>query len=373
MSNKLANEKSPYLLEYADDPVDWYPWGDEAFEKAKREDKPVFLNIGYSTCHWCHVMHNESFIDPEVAEALNRVFVCIKVDREQRPDIDSIYMRAAQAISGTGGWPLNVILTPDKRPVFAFTYMPKRSANGQLGLINLSHDINEIWKEGRDQFEKQAQAVINSIKESDIHGNPIMKVDDLIEDSYDKISNLFDMENGGVSGSQKFPNTGVISLAIQHYLKHHDDLSMSFLQRTLSIMATRGLHDHVNGGFFRYATDSIWVIPHFEKMLYTQAELMFVYSEAYLLTEKPLYRDIVSDIFSFLENFLASPEGGYYTAVDADVDGEEGKYYKWTSQEIRKLLGQEYEVFADIFNIKDYGNFADWKGNITGKNILYMN
>ncbi len=373
MSNKLADEKSPYLLEYADDPVDWYPWGEEAFELAKREDKPVFLNIGYSTCHWCHVMHRESFMDPETADALNRTFVCIKVDREQRPDIDSIYMRAAQAISGTGGWPLNIIITPDKKPVFAFTYMPKRSVNGQLGLINLAHDVSEIWKNGREQFEKQAKAVIDAIEETDIHGKTDIKTSDLIERSYDKISNLFDMENGGISGSQKFPNSGVLNLAVQHYMKYHDDLSLSFLERTLSFMATRGLRDHVNGGFFRYATDSIWIIPHFEKMLYTQAELMQAYSEAYMITGKTAYRKVIADIFNFLENNLVSPEGSYYTAMDADVDGEEGKYYKWKAQELKNILGSGYGRFADIFNIKDSGNFADWRGSITGKNILYMN
>ena len=373
-TNRLVKERSPYLLQHAHNPVDWFPWGNEAFEKAKAEDKPVFLSIGYSTCHWCHVMERESFSDPEVGKVMNDVFVCIKVDREERPDVDKIYMDVCQAMTGGGGWPLNMILLPDRRAVFAMTYMPKNSRRGQTGLIEVAISMKELWKEGREKMIEQADRIAEYLQKKTPPEGSELEYEDAMKATFSELSANFDKVNGGFGTRPKFPSPHNILFLLRYYRRFKEPGALEMALQTLRAMRMGGIFDQVGYGFHRYSTDSAWVIPHFEKMLYDQAMLLSAYSEAYLASQDAFYLKVGSQTFAFLMNEMLSPEGLFYTALDADSEGEEGKYYLWRLEEIESLLGPEKaEHFSDAFNCSRTGNFMEEAtGRQTGRNILYL-
>jgi len=370
--NRLSREKSPYLLLHANNPVDWYPWGDEAFERAKREDKPVFLSIGYAACHWCHVMEQESFADPETARLLNDAFVCIKVDREERPDIDQIYMTAAQAIAGTAGWPLTVILTPDRHPFYAATYIPRESRFGYPGLHELIPKIVAAWKEQRSEILAAGTTIASALQGSlPRPGNE--PGEELLHRTFEALAGTFDAENGGFGGAPKFPTPHIPMFLLRYGNRTGKREALAMAARTLDAMAMGGIHDHIGGGFHRYSTDARWLVPHFEKMLYDQALLAMAYTEMYLATGTTRYRDVAGDTLGYVMDRLASPEGGFYSSEDADSEGSEGKYYLWTRDEMRSVLGNgEGGRIADLFGVTEQGNFPDpGTGERSGKNILY--
>ncbi|MHB8101480.1 MAG: thioredoxin domain-containing protein [Methanosarcina sp.] len=372
--NRLINEKSPYLLQHAYNPVDWYPWGEEAFEKARKENKPIFLSIGYSTCHWCHVMAHESFEDEEVAGLMNRIFVCIKVDREERPDIDNIYMTVCQIILGRGGWPLNIIVTPNKKPFFAGTYIPKKSRFSQTGMLELVPRIEEIWnrqhEEVLDSAEKITLTIQNMVSESAGEGIG----ESILEEAYDELLNSFDSEYGGFERAPKFPTPHKVFFLLRYWKRSGNPEALHMVEYTLENMYRGGIHDHLGSGFHRYSTDSMWIVPHFEKMLYDQALIAAAYTEAYQVTGKELYKETAEGILDYVLRDLTSHEGGFYCGEDADVDGEEGTYYLWTLEEVRSVLDpEETELIRKVFNLKEGGNFEEEiRGKKTGTNLLYI-
>lgn len=341
--NRLAHEKSPYLLQHKDNPVDWYPWSNEAFEKASLEDKPVFLSIGYSTCHWCHVMAHESFEDTEVAEMLNSNFVCIKLDREERPDIDSVYMRACQAMTGSGGWPMSLFLTPEKKPFFAGTYFPKHNRYGQPGLIELSGRISELWKNRREVLLKSGEQLTAAIS---VHNDKSLEPQEsLLEKAQAILSRSFDPKWGGFGTAPKFPTPHNLL-----FLMRRGD--MEPVETTLNAMARGGIFDQVGGGFSRYSTDLKWLKPHFEKMLYDNALLIIAYCDAYEKTENEDYYNIAKRTADYILRELKDPDGGCYCGQDADSDGVEGKYYTFIPEEITSVLGNvEGEEFCRVYGI----------------------
>jgi len=373
-SNRLAQEKSPYLLQHAENPVDWYPWGDEAFEKAKKENKPIFLSIGYSTCHWCHVMAHESFEDEEVASLMNEAFVNIKVDREERPDIDGVYMQVAQIITGRGGWPLTIIMTPDKKPFYAATYIPKESRYNMLGMKELVPRIKELWTSKQEDIDK----VIDQIEEAVSQPSKTRPTEDLVlEDinhAYSQLSQRFDEEKGGFGSAPKFPSPHNLMLILRYWKRTGDENALYMVEKTLQEMRLGGLFDHLGFGFHRYSTDAEWLLPHFEKMLYDQASLMMAYTEAYQITKKHEYSDVVRDIFEYVTRDLMSPEGAFFSAEDADSEGEEGRFYTWEKSEIEDVLeGDMASIFMQVYNIHEEGNFDDEATREkTGLNILHL-
>jgi uncharacterized protein YyaL (SSP411 family) len=375
--NRLIREKSPYLLQHAYNPVDWYPWGEEAFEKAKREDKPIFLSIGYSTCHWCHVMEKESFEDPEVAKLINEVFVPIKVDREERPDIDNVYMKVCQLISQGGcGWPLNVILTPDGKPFFVATYIPKENRFGRIGMLDLIPRIKEFWETRRKDILDSA-VQITSVLEKISQGTESFGGEDLdastLNLAYEQLARNFDSTYGGFSQAPKFPTPHNLLFLLRYWKRSGDSRALWMVEKTLQAMRLGGIYDHVGFGFHRYSTDSKWLVPHFEKMLYDQALIAMAYTEAYQATGRLEYGETASEIFTYVLRDMTSPEGGFYSAEDADSEGEEGKFYLWTEEEIRELLEEESELIIKIFNVEKEGNFSEEaSGRRTGRNILYL-
>ncbi len=373
-TNRLSKEKSPYLLQHAHNPVDWYPWGEEAFNEAKKSNKMIFLSIGYSTCHWCHVMEKESFDNPDVAKVLNRVFVCIKVDREERPDIDSTYMAVSQMMTGTGGWPLNVILTPDRVPVFALTYIPRESRGGQVGIIDLANQIAELWSEGREDVERRAAEVLSNLQSLNTR-NARKKADRaVLQKVFGQMESMYDEMNGGFGSSPKFPSPHNLMFLMRYHFRTGNEKALKMALNTLVKMRLGGIFDHVGYGFHRYSTDSSWVLPHFEKMIYDQAYLMMAYTEAYQITGEKFYAAVTDEIFQFISREMTSPEGAFYSAIDADSEGEEGKFYTWRWQEILTALGpDDAELFMHIFNIDRMGNYHDEaSGRVTGRNILHM-
>jgi uncharacterized protein YyaL (SSP411 family) len=366
-TNHLANESSPYLLLHAHNPVDWYPWGKEALEKAKKENKLIIVSIGYAACHWCHVMEKESFSDETVAEVMNNHFVSIKADREERPDIDQVYMDAAQLLTGQGGWPLNTIALPDGRPVFSGTYFPKDK------WISVLTKIREIYQENPQQLKQQAEALTKGIQSSGvITFNPEKPEFDpaTTDQIFDSWKRILDYEWGGEKRVPKFPlPIGYRYLLCYHYLTK-DPTALEAVKVTLDRMAMGGIYDQVGGGFARYSTDAYWKVPHFEKMLYDNGQLVSLYSYAYQLTKNPLYKTVVYEILEFVERELTSPGipnggRGFYSSLDADSEGEEGKFYLWTKSEIQRLLGERAPLIIAYYNITDSGNWE--KGN----NILY--
>lgn len=371
--NHLKGQKSPYLLQHLHNPVDWYPWGEEAFQKAERENKPIFLSIGYSTCHWCHVMERESFEDREVADAMNRVFISIKVDREERPDVDSAYMTACQVMTGSGGWPLNLILTPDRKPVFAFTYIPKESRHGNVGMIDLCRQVNELWTEGKENMLSRGDEVLNAINRATSTGKRKMPGGDLTNLVFRYFESSFDRENGGFGGAPKFPSPHNLLFLVDRYARTGDGLPVEMVEKTLKHMKMGGIFDHIGYGFHRYSTDPSWILPHFEKMIYDQAMLMMAYSEAYAATGNESDRKTALQTGEFLRQELLAPEGAFYSALDADSEGEEGKYYTWTYSEIMGALGEiSGDLFTRFYNVERSGNFLEEStGRSLQKNILY--
>ena len=372
--NRLAKEKSPYLLQHAGNPVDWYPWGDEAFARARAEDKPIFLSIGYSTCHWCHVMERESYNDPEVAKLMNDAFVSIKVDREERPDIDNVYMNVALMLMGSGGWPLNVILTPDKKPFFAATYIPKDNRFGQKGLLELIPQIKQMWLTQRDKVVGSANQITATLRESS-GGSTGGELDaSTLKTAFDQFDHQFDKQNGGFGRAQKFPTPHNLLFLLRYWKRTGQPKALEMVEKTLQAMRGGGMYDHVGFGFHRYSTEPTWHVPHFEKMLYDQAMLALAYLEGYQATGNEEYAKTAREIFTYVSRDMTSPAGGFYSAEDADSEGEEGKFYLWTEDEIRKILGKsDADLYVKAFGVERGGNFTDPFGKQNaGANILRL-
>ena len=373
-ANRLADEKSPYLLQHAENPVDWYPWGEEAFEAARREDKPIFLSIGYSTCHWCHVMAHESFEDTMVAKMMNDTFVNIKVDREERPDIDGIYMTVCQMMTGTGGWPLTIVMTPDKRPFFAGTYFPKESRFGRAGLTQLVPQLAKVWREQRDEVIESADKISRELAEQTTTG----KGDDMdgrfINTAALQLNQRFDEDNGGFGSAPKFPSPHQLTFLLRFWRREADEWSLEMVMRTLKAMRKGGVYDQIGFGFHRYSTDAHWLLPHFEKMLYDQAGLLMAYTEAYQATGDPGFKQVVGEIVEYVSRDMTSPEGAFYSAEDADSEGEEGKFYVWTMDQLEEALGKEDAALAAIvWNAREKGNFkGEASDRATGANVLHL-
>ena len=377
--NRLQFEKSPYLLQHADNLVDWYPWGDEAFEKARREHKPIFLSIGYSTCHWCHVMEHESFEDPEVAKLMNEVFVSVKVDREERPDIDNIYMTVAQLLTGSGGWPLTIIMTPDKKPFFAGTYFPKTSRFGRIGMIELVPRMQEIWTTEHEKALQTADRVVAALQQYNNAKTTQQSSDQepdrsLLDNAYQQLAQRFDPEYGGFGQAPKFPTPHTLLFLLRYWKQSKDDAVLAMVEQTLQAMRLGGVYDHIGFGFHRYSTDQQWLLPHFEKMLYDQALLAMAYIEAYQATGKAEYQQTAREIFSYVLRDMTAPEGGFYSAEDADSEGVEGKFYLWSVEEIREILEEsDADLVLDLFHFEQDGNFRDQaSGMKIGENIVHL-
>lgn len=373
--NRLAQTKSPYLLQHADNPVDWYPWGEEAFKKAKDEDKPIFLSIGYATCHWCHVMAHESFEDKEVAGLMNETFINIKVDREERPDIDNTYMTICQMLTGQGGWPLTIVMTPDKKPFYAATYLPKQSRANRMGMLDFVPAIQKAWESDRENVLQSVKKIEQGFSKSlDIGKGKGRLPDDLPEQTYQQLSQKYDPDEGGFSSEPKFPSPHNLLFLLNWYRLNEDKKALEMVHHTLRKMRLGGLWDHVGFGFHRYSTDRKWLLPHFEKMLYDQAMLLMAYSEGWKETGDPLLKRAAYEIVDYVEDCLTSESGAFYSAEDADSEGEEGKFYVWSTEEIDSLLDEsDADLFKELYNIKKDGNFRDEAtGQKTGKNIPHL-
>jgi len=372
-TNRLIHEKSPYLLQHAYNPVDWYPWSDDAFEKAKAQDKPVFVSIGYSSCHWCHVMEKESFDDNEVAKLMNEAFICIKVDREERPDLDSAYMTVCQLMGRSCGWPLNIIMTPDKNPFFAASYIPKNSRFGLVGLVDLIPQIEEIWKTRRSDLENLGNDIKRRIDifEKRTLGEDLGK--DVLDDAYEKLSLNFDEQNGGFGRAPKFPTPHNLLFLLRYWSRTKEKNALAMAEKTLRAMRTGGIFDQVGFGFHRYSTDAEWLVPHFEKMLYDQALLALAYTEAFQATGAGKFKVTAKEVLEYVLRDLASPEGGFHAAEDADSEGEEGKFYLWTEEDIRKALSPEdADLAVRLFGIETVGNYVKAGRKRNGNNILHF-
>ena len=409
-TNRLAGEKSPYLLQHAHNPVDWYPWGEQAFEKARKENKPIFLSIGYSTCHWCHVMERESFEDPATAGLLNKHFVAIKVDREERPDLDNLYMQAVMQMTGQGGWPLSVFLTPEKKPFYGGTYFPPEDRWGHPGFKSVLARISGAWQTRREEILRSGQAMAEALQAQASHGTESQGdlSEKTLEEAFQRFSESFDETYGGFLPAPKFPRSHVLSLILRHWKRKRDPAALKIVERTLRAMAAGGLYDHLGGGFHRYSTDAQWHVPHFEKMLYDQALLARAYLEAYQATGSAEYARIARETFDYVLRDLSDPKGGFHSAEDADSEEnrdlsgkapisqrkKEGAFYVWTAQEIEKTLGPaDAEQFNLAYGVRLHGNTAhdlggireantgsgeassgrsqDPQGEFAGKNILY--
>lgn len=357
--NKLVDEKSPYLLQHAYNPVKWYPWGTEAFQKAKDENKPIFLSIGYSTCHWCHVMAHESFEDEEVANLLNESFVSIKVDKEERPDIDTVYMTICQVTTGSGGWPLTILMTPDKKPFYAATYLPKEAQYGIIGLMDLLTQVREQWvNDPEDMLLTGARLADIMKREFEASSDSAEISKDLINLAVTQFNQSFDHDYGGFGNEPKFPSPHNLMFLLRHAKLENDEKSLFMVENTLKHMFRGGIYDHIGYGFSRYSTDAKWLVPHFEKMLYDNALLALVYTEAYQYTKQRLYFVIAEQIFEYIRREMTDAEGGFYSAQDADSEGEEGKYYTFTTEEIISVLGNsDGSFFCEYFDITKVGNF----------------
>jgi uncharacterized protein len=359
--NKLAEEKSPYLLQHAYNPVNWYSWGDEAFEKAKKENKPIFLSIGYSTCHWCHVMAHECFEDQEISELLNDAFICIKVDKEERPDIDTVYMTICQITTGQGGWPLTILMTPEQKPFFAGTYLPKNSRPAVLGLIDLLVQVKSDWLENPDGMIATGDKLADILKrEFEASSDSAEVTKDLVNLAVTQMNQNFDHDFGGFGNEPKFPTPHNLMFLLRHAQLEADEKSLFMVENTLKHMYRGGIYDHVGYGFSRYSTDAKWLVPHFEKMLYDNALLAATYAETYQYTKDPLYRTVAEQIFEYIRREMTDPEGGFYCAQDADSEGVEGKYYTFTPEEIDNILDKDdASFFCEYFDITKEGNFEE--------------
>lgn len=374
-TNRLIDESSPYLLQHAHNPVDWYPWGEEAFAKARREDKPIFLSIGYSTCHWCHVMEEDVFSDPEAAALINRIFVPIKVDREERPDIDQVYMTVSQIMTGSGGWPLNVFLTADKQPFYVATYIPKLPSFGRPGVMQLLPRVEDAWKNDRKGITESAQSITKALQSVN-DGAPAKEGQvspAIFKDTFAQLNQLFDARHGGFGKDRKFPRPHNMRYLLRHWKRTGDASALKMVEKTLQAMRKGGIYDQIGFGFHRYATDEAWKLPHFEKMLYDQALIAMAYLETYAATGKQVYADTAREIFTYVLRDMTSPEGLFYSAEDADSEGEEGLFYLWTVDELEQALGKkDAALIGQVFNVERSGNFLDEvSGKKSSRNIFY--
>jgi len=373
--NHLVTEKSPYLLQHKDNPVDWYPWGDEAFEKAKSEDKPIFLSIGYATCHWCHVMAHESFEDEGVAQLMNEAFINIKVDREERPDIDNTYMTICQMLTGQGGWPLTIVMTPGKEPFYAATYLPKHSRQNRIGMMEFVPAIQKAWKTDRANVMNSVERIKDGFTKTLELGRTHSELpENILDQTQQSLSGSFDPTDGGFGISPKFPSPHNLLFLLNRYRVTDDTTSLNMAELTLKKMRLGGIWDHVGFGFHRYSTDQHWLLPHFEKMLYDQTMLLLAYTEAWEITQEPLFKETAYDIVDYIEECLTDDDGAFYSAEDADSEGEEGKFYVWETGEIRSILSaDEAETFSDLYQFEEEGNFRDEATHQkTGKNIPHL-
>jgi uncharacterized protein len=356
--NRLANETSPYLLQHKDNPVDWFPWGAEALGQAKRENKPVLLSVGYSACHWCHVMAHESFEDETTAQLMNEHFINIKVDREERPDVDSIYMNAVQAMTGQGGWPMTVVMTSDGKPFFGGTYFPPDDRYGRPSFKRVLLGLADAWKNRRAEVEESANTMKQYLSKLSTISDAGELSPDILPEALANLSKTFDARHGGFGGAPKFPPHSALRLL----LHQSDDMSQQMAHTTLEKMATGGIYDQLGGGFARYSVDAIWLVPHFEKMLYDNAQLVQRYTEGYAKTQNPLYKKTIEETLEFVQRELMSPEGGFYSALDADSEGEEGKFYVWSEREFDAVLtdvglGEDSTLAKRYFGVSSAGNF----------------
>ncbi|MFL6541124.1 MAG: thioredoxin domain-containing protein, partial [Chthoniobacterales bacterium] len=354
--NRLASEKSPYLLQHADNPVDWYPWSEVAFAKARAENKAIFLSIGYSTCHWCHVMAHESFEDPATAEIMNREFVNIKVDREERPDVDRVYMMFVQATSGHGGWPMSVWLTPELKPFVGGTYFPPEDRHGHPAFKKVLQRIADAWRKNSAEIAEQGSKVIAALAESVGEAASSRGLPDAgaIEHAYEQLARSYDAQEGGFGSAPKFPRPSIFNFLFRHGSERAREIALVTLRK----MAAGGIHDHLGGGFARYSVDTYWHVPHFEKMLYDQAQLAIAYTEAFQITGDSFFADVARDILDYVRRDMTSPEGGFYSAEDADSLFEHGKpehgegaFYVWTKAEIERVLGDDAAIFCSHYGV----------------------
>ncbi|HMB91141.1 MAG TPA: thioredoxin domain-containing protein [Rhodothermales bacterium] len=375
MSNRLAHAQSPYLLQHKDNPVDWWEWSDEAFATAHEQDKPIFLSIGYSTCHWCHVMAHESFEDETVARLMNDAFINIKVDREERPDIDNIYMTVCQMLTGHGGWPLTVVMTPDKKPFFAGTYLPRQSRHGRLGMLDFIPRVAEAWQEDRDQVFTSADNITDHLVNAATQPLGGAALDQsVLQRAYTGLAHRFDLQHGGFGSAPKFPSPHNLLFLLRYWKRTDDRQALTMVETTLQAMRRGGVYDHVGYGFHRYATDAEWKLPHFEKMLYDQAMLAMAYTEAFQASDDPFYEQTAREIFTYVLRDMTAPEGGFYSAEDADSEGREGKFYVWELDELQEVLDDELaDLVIRVYNVVPEGNFEDEATRRrTGENILHL-
>ena len=365
-TNRLVHETSPYLLQHAHNPVDWYPWGEEAFEKAKKENKPILLSIGYSACHWCHVMEQESFENEKIAGLMNELFVNIKVDREERPDLDEIYMNAVQMLTGRGGWPMTTFLTPDGKPFYGGTYFPPEDRHGIPGFPRILVGVAQAYRERVQDVEKSVDQILAGLQRmSESHETERTLSSEVIGKCAEQISRAYDADHGGLGQAPKFPNAGVYELFLRHYYQSKSQRYLDMVTHTLTKMGEGGIYDHLGGGFHRYSVDARWLVPHFEKMLYDNAQLVRIYSQVYCITKDIFFKKIVDETVTYLLREMLDPEGGFYSTQDADSEGEEGRFFVWTPQQVNQLLGEERsEIFCRIYDVSEQGNFDE-------KNILH--
>jgi uncharacterized protein YyaL (SSP411 family) len=371
VTNRLADETSPYLRQHGGNPVDWYPWSEDAFELARELDRPVFLSVGYSSCHWCHVMAHESFEDPHTAEVMNDLFVNVKVDREERPDVDAVYMQAVQALTGRGGWPMSVWCTPDGRPFYGGTYYPNEDRHGMASFTRVCAAVAEAWTERRDEVLQHAGRLTEAIDEQVMR--PDMRVEvsrQLLRDAYDNLSAQFEPEYGGFGTAPKFPPAMALDFLARSYLRNGAARTLEMITTTLDAMAAGGMYDQIGGGFARYSTDDYWLVPHFEKMLYDNALLVRAYLHGFQLTGEQRYRRVVEETIEYVLRDLRHPEGGFFSAEDADSEGVEGKFYLWSIDEVREVCGDDAEAVISYYGVTEAGNFIDPHTQYTG-NILH--
>lgn len=369
--NRLANEKSPYLKQHENNPVNWYPWGEEALNIAKEENKPLFISIGYSTCHWCHEMNRESFSDDDVAKMLNEYFIPIKVDREERPDVDKVYMSFSEAMTGQGGWPLSIFATPLGRPFYVGTYFPKESHDKHIGIIDIGNKLHELWERDEEKVLDESDHILKEVKkiyEKYASGDI---AEDIYLESNTILNRIFDRDNGGFGTKPKFPMPQYLLFLLAYGEKYGDHKSIEIAELSLENMYKGGIFDHIGYGFFRYSVDEKWLVPHFEKMLYDNALLSLAYTKAYELTGKDFYKDVANKIYEFIIRDMMADKGGFYSALDADSEGVEGKYYVFTYDEINNLLGEEWgALYTSNYNITPKGNFEGLNiPNLIGKEL----
>ncbi|MDL1963044.1 MAG: thioredoxin domain-containing protein [Deltaproteobacteria bacterium] len=359
-SNRLIYEKSPYLLQHAGNPVDWYPWGEDAFARAEKEKKPIFLSIGYATCHWCHVMAHESFEDDEVALLLNRYYIAIKVDREERPDVDKIYMSVCQSLTGRGGWPLSIFMTPEGKPFFAGSYFPKSSRMGMPGFMDVLKQVAAMWQDDRSSIVKAGDNITSAIQPKSYSAKDTPAGIETLKKGYTQLARTFDPIQGGFGAAPRFPTPHHLTFLLRWHKRSHDSMSVEMVEKTLDAMRRGGIFDQIGFGFHRYSVDDKWLVPHFEKMLYDQALLTIAYTEAYQATGKVRFARVAREIFTYVLRDMTDPEGGFYSAEDADSGGKEGLFYVWTPREVKEHIGKELgDLFCRFYDITEAGNFED--------------